>query len=230
MKFSLLILFAFITTYSLAQNIKVAGTLRGIMQEADFTTKMNLDTAAKKNLYGLGPVAGLKGEMIVLNGDVYTSTKNSAGIADQKNQVSQAAMLVYSYVKNWKPVILDLDLENYQRFEKFVADTLKSLGFDAVQPVCFRLETNAAQVNYHIIDWKEGVAHTPDNHKQFAYTGELTNSPVVLLGFYSTQHMGVFTHHTSNLHVHVLDSQTQRTGHLDNIKIKGKVTLYIAEL
>ncbi|MBX9734879.1 MAG: hypothetical protein K2X37_12525 [Chitinophagaceae bacterium] len=38
------------------------------------------------------------------------------------------------------------------------------------------------------IDWKQGVQHKMDNHKQFAYAGDINNSQLIMFGFYSKHH------------------------------------------
>jgi acetolactate decarboxylase len=67
------------------------------------------------------------------------------------------------------------------------------------------------------------------NHKQFAYAGEMINTPVTMLGFYSKHHQSIFTHHTTFMHVHLLDDKTKTVGHLDELQIKGLLTIYLPE-
>ena len=68
-----------------------------------------------------------------------------------------------------------------------------------------------------------------DNHKQFAYTGKMANSPATMLGFYSKHHQSIFTHHTTFIHVHIMDDKTKTVGHLDELQIKGLFTVYLPE-
>lgn len=67
------------------------------------------------------------------------------------------------------------------------------------------------------------------NHKQFAYAGEMINTPVTMLGFYSKHHQSIFTHHTTFMHVHLLDDKTKTVWHLDELQIKGLLTIYLPE-
>lgn len=221
----------FVTTMFLVQvpEVKVAGAMKNIMMKGDLSAHINLDTLDKPNLYALGPVAGLKGEIIVLEGKVYTTSVDGKKLKNAENEVSGAAMLVYSHVLKWKANTVEVTINSYAELESLVEKTAAANGFDTDKPFPFKLVTTSQRVTYHIIDWKEGVEHTMDNHKQFAYAGHIANSPVTMLGFYSKHHQSIFTHHTTFMHVHVLDDKVKTVGHLDESEIKGLLTIYLPE-
>jgi acetolactate decarboxylase len=68
-----------------------------------------------------------------------------------------------------------------------------------------------------------------ENHKQFAYAGQFVNEKTILLGFYSRHHQGIFTHHSTYMHVHISDVKTKTTGHLDDIRSNSAITIYLPE-
>ena len=209
--------------------VKVAGAMKNIMMKGDLSAHINLDTLNKKNLFGLGPVAGLKGEIIILDGKVYSTTRNGNQLQSQQDKISQAAMLVYSNVEKWKPFSINVNISSYTELEKLVENTAKVHGYDTEVPFAFKIEASPEKASYHVIDWKEGTTHTMDNHKQFAYTGQSDNKKAVLLGFYSTHHQSIFTHHTTYMHVHLLDEKTKAVGHLDDLQIEGSITIWLPE-
>ena len=226
---TLLLLFVHLPPAELP-GVKVAGAMKNIMMQGDLSTYIDLDTLHKGHLYGLGPVAGLKGELIILDGIVYSTAKAGKQLLHQQDKVSQAAMLVYSYVERWKAVSIKATVSNYAELEKLVETTAKSNGIDTEMPFAFRIEATPVKLDYHVIDWNEGVAHTMDNHKQFAYTGHVSNTEISLLGFYSTHHQSIFTHHTTYMHLHVLDKKTKTAGHLDDVQIHSTITIYLPEI
>jgi len=74
---------------------------------------------------------------------------------------------------------------------------------------------------------------TPDHSPQEAHQNELyiklKKQDAELLGFFSTEHKGVFTHHDSNVHIHVITADRKKMGHLESMAIKkGTARLYIA--
>ncbi len=78
-----------------------------------------------------------------------------------------------------------------------------------------------------IIDWKEGEVHIMDNHKQFAFVKKEKEQDVILLVFYSDKHQSIFTHHTTNMHVHILEQKSGTEGYLDNIQIDDLISIYL---
>lgn len=209
--------------------VKVSGAMKNVMMNGNLSAHLDIDTLNKVHLYGLGPVAELKGEIMILNGKVFTTAKVGNKILNQQDKVSKAALLVYSNVEKWKAVSISTIINNYAELEKLVETTAKENGYDTELPFAFKINAIPAKAIYHVIDWKKGVKHTMDNHKQFAYAGEMTNSPVSMLGFYSKHHQSIFTHHTTFMHVHLLDEKTETVGHLDDLLIKGLVTIYFPE-
>lgn len=215
------------TTISHLPEVKVAGALRNIMIVGDLSAHVNLDTLDKTHLYGLGPVAGLKGEIVVIDGTVYSTSKEENELKNQENKASLAAMFVYSKVKKWKEISIHSVVKNYTELENLIKQTAQKNGYNTERPFAFKIKTSPSKTAWHVIDWKPGTKHTMENHKQFAYSGTFANKPVQLLGFYSTHHKSIFTHHTTNMHVHVLEKKSGTVGHLDDIQIDGTITIYL---
>ena len=203
--------------------------MKNVMMNGDLSVHLDIDTLNKLHLYGLGPVAELKGEIMILDGKVLTTTKDGNKLINEKDKISKAALLVYSNVEKWKTVSLYLTINSYAELEKLVEITAKENGYDTALPFAFKVNAVPAKATYHVIDWKKGVEHTMDNHKQFAYAGEMINTPVTMLGFYSKHHQSIFTHHTTFMHVHLLDDKAKTVGHLDELQIKGVFTINLPE-
>ncbi len=210
--------------------VKFSGAMKNIMMKGDLSAHVSLDTLDKSHLFGLGPVPGLKGEILILDGIVYTSSKNGNQLINQQDKVSKAAMLVYSHVEKWKAVSSKTKISSYAELEKLIETTAKANGYDIEIPFAFKVEAILEEASYHVIDWKDGAIHTMDNHKEFAYLGKFENSKSILLGFYSIRHQGIFTHHTTNMHIHLLAEKTNTVGHLDDIQINGPITIYLPEI
>ena len=225
---ALIFLFSILATGSVP-DVKVSGAMKNIMVNGDLSAHINLDTLNKTNLYGLGPVDGLKGEIMVLNGKVYATSKSGNTLLNSQDKISLASMLVYSTVKNWRPVRIRTSVNSFAELEKLVEKTARENSYNTAIPFAFKIEVSPSIADYHVIDWKEGTTHTMPNHKQFAYSGQLSNKKSVLLGFYSKNHQSIFTHHTSNVHVHLLDVRSETVGHLDDIQTQGEITVYLPE-
>ena len=209
--------------------VKVSGAMKNIMMQGDLSAHINLDTLNKTYLFGLGPAAGLKGEIMILDRKVYSTTMQDNQLLNQQDKISQAAMLVYSHVEKWKPVISKVKINNYAELEKLIEATALDKGYDTEIPFAFKIQTTPIKATYHVIDWKEGATHTMENHKQFAHSGQIDKTPTVLVGFYSKHHQSIFTHHTTYMHIHLLEEKSKTVGHLDDIQINSQITIYLPE-
>lgn len=198
--------------------VKVAGSLRKIMMQADFTAVARLDTLVeKKNIYGLGPSENLKGEIIVLNSKVYRTVVEGQNLKNTEVTKTNAAMLVYTQVGNWENVTIQKSVKTTKDLEAILTELAEARNWKEAFP--FQLYFKEGKIDQHVIDWKEGEVHTMDNHKKFARSITSENKKATLLGFYSTKHQGAFTHHTSTVHMHALETSTKTVAHVDNLTI-----------
>lgn len=85
--------------------VGVYGAMRRIMQDGNLSAAVSLDTLDRTHLYALGPVAGLQGEIAVVDGRVYVARRGDNGV-DTTSAPPAAAVLVYSRVKRWAEVPL----------------------------------------------------------------------------------------------------------------------------
>jgi acetolactate decarboxylase len=217
--------------------VVVYGELRAIMQRGDLSAKVSLDTMNfTPSTIGLGVASGLKGEIIIVEGKPYISyLKNGKVVTEQSNDI-KAAMLVTSDLIPKRTisegVVMErreshalTDISSMADFE-YILDKVVVAEKELTSPFGFSLKVFSENLVYHIIDWAEGVEHTPDNHKQFAVKGKITNEEVMIIGFYSEK-PGIFTPHSSKIHLHVYHPKTGVVGHVDEINIKSAVlTIY----
>lgn len=211
--------------------VRVAGELRQIMWRGNLSAQVSLDTLPKEHLFALGPVAGLKGEIMVVDGKPLTTGIVNTHLTSDTTFGHKAAMLVYSYVKNWKSIEIDNDVNTYQELEKLIAQQAQVHRLNTAQPFVFLVKCHVKNIKFHVIDWHDGISHTPDNHKQFAHDIHESDTGIMLLGFFSTQHQGVFTHHTSQMHVHAatMTQNPRICGHLDDIATMDGLTLFLPQ-
>lgn len=231
MKKTFLILLVWLPLHKvLAQSelVNVRGTLFKIMRGNDFSTHVRLDTLERKNLYALGPIADLKGEIAILNGQMLISSKNTEGdVSTDTTAQHDAAMLVFSYVKAWDTLNISEKVNGFEQLQNLIEKAAKQQGRQLDKPFPFLIKTRVQSLNYHIIDWQKGTAHTMDNHKQFALKQVLKDVEVTLLGFYSDHHHSIFTHHTTNMHIHVVSEKPSLAAHVDNLEIDGTLVILL---
>jgi len=203
--------------------VEYAGALKDIMHKGDISPQIYLkDLAKKKNLYALGAVGNLKGEILILDGIPYvTSVKNNEVLMDHSFDKS-AALLVYSQVEQWKEIPIPPTVGSYKEFEIFVESAAGKYNVDTSKPFPFLVEGIVEELDWHVIDWKkDDTVHSHEKHKKAGAYGTIKNENVVILGFYSKKHTGIFTHHSTDMHLHFKAEDNKRAGHVDDL-ILGK--------
>jgi acetolactate decarboxylase len=209
-------------TYS---DIKIVGAMRNVMWKGELGSSIHLDTISnKKGLYGLGPVSYLAGELLINNGTSYVSKVNmDATMTIEKTFDTSAPFFVYGNVLEWNEFDLPVNLETIRDLETFIDE--KTAEFK--RPFAFKLAGHVLSARIHVQNLPEGAkVSSPDEAHQGQMNYTIANEDVEIIGFFSTEHKGVFTHHDSFLHMHLITKDEDKMGHLDELKI-GKMTLYL---
>lgn len=215
----LLLLFSFLFYQSSVGQVKVAGAMKRIMQQGNLEATVLLDTLlSTDHLYALGAAAGLKGEIMIIDSKAYHTFVDNDKIITSNEKNIKASMLVYATVQQWSGSMSGNDIKNIKDLEVAIEALAGKHGIDIARPFPFIIKIMQGMVAYHVIDWREGVPHTADTHKQYSKKGSFQNEELLLLGFFSKTHQGVFTHHASSIHAHVINKDCSVVGHVDDVE------------
>ena len=208
-------------------NVKVrySGALRNVMS-GNIDATISLDTLSqKKHFYALGAVADLKGEIQIFDSQPHNSVVIDSSISITDSYAIKAALLVYAEVETWN----GFNIENVTTkvdLEKRIFETAKSNGINVEEPFPFLLEGQVATLDWHVINWKEGdTVHNHKKHKESGLSGSIQQADVEIIGFYSTKHKAVFTHHTTNMHMHFKTDDNAIAGHVDELMLDKQFIL-----
>lgn len=204
--------------------INVSGALRDIMHKGDLSAKIDLRSLSNlKNLYALGAVENLDGEILILNSKPHYSQVSSDSLITNHDFEAKASLLVSAEISDWQERevtgVNKVDLENQL---KNYSDKSNLESFP------FLLKGIIKTLNWHIISWNPNDSiHTPEKHRNSGLHGILLNEPIKIVGFYSENHQGVFTHHSTNIHMHFITQDERMTGHVDNLEIENGTKLFL---
>ena len=205
--------------------IKVVGAMKNVMWKGELGSSIKLDTISnKKGLYGLGPISFLAGELLINNGQSYVSkvTSDSTMTVEKTFDVS-APFFVYANVTEWNELDLPPNIKSIQNLEKFIDE--KTTEYK--RPFVFKLKGKVSTAIIHIQNLPEGTkVSSPDEAHQGQVNYKLIEKESEIIGFFSTEHKGVFTHHDSFLHMHLITKDENKMGHLDELEI-GNMKLYL---
>jgi acetolactate decarboxylase len=212
--------------------VEYKGALREIMHEGDISGRIDLKTLEKHpNLYALGSVEGLKGEIIILNGKSYISEVRNKKTYTVQAFDRKASLLVYTQVAEWTDLRVPDSITTYKMLEQFLFDLSGKYGIQPEKAFPFLLEGKIASLDWHVIDWDQNdTEHTHEKHRNSGIKGTLQNADVALLGFYSEKHRGIFTHRDTYMHIHVHAPSENLSAHVDDLILAPGMKVKIPKL
>jgi acetolactate decarboxylase len=181
---------------------------------------IELDSLAVPGTFGIGPLEYLRGEVLVLNGSVYTSMVNNAGsMLVIKDETAKAPFFVHQKVKQWMKVQLPDSVVDLAGLDRFLTERYGQVNV----PFAFRLSGHFEHVEVHIVDVPLGaVVNGPDDAHRDNKHYKLTGATAEAVGFFSTAHKAVFTHHDTNIHVHAITPERDWMGHVEALSFVSK--------
>lgn len=214
---------------SLEFTVEYFGALKNIMHKGDVSAHADLtDFNKTEHFYALGAIEGLKGEILVLDGVPYISSVHEEQLKIDNSFDYKASLLVNTSVKEWNEFNIDSEISTYEELENFISTTAEQNGIDANQPFPFLLKGIADSLLWHVINWPEGdTEHTHEKHINSGLHGTQEDIDVEILGFYSDSHHAIFTHHTTNMHLHFISKDKMKTGHVDGLILGESMKLLL---
>ncbi|MBL7920707.1 MAG: acetolactate decarboxylase [Bacteroidia bacterium] len=194
--------------------------MKNVMWKGQLQATINIDTIIKKqNLCGLGPVEYLRGEVMIIDGKCYKSEVINDSIKVSETYNLKAPFFGYTNVEKWEeveslPIIITLE-----QLEKFINKSSKKHK----RPFFFKILAIVDTANIHVMDLPLGtVVTSPDiahasGQKKFI----ITNKEVEIIGFFSTEHKSILTHHDTFMHLHLITKDKNQMGHLDSVFFKN---------
>jgi len=207
--------------------VKIIGEMKNVMWKGQLYGNINLDTINNKtNLYGLGPVEYLAGEILIIDGKSYKSTV----VSDTTMKVEEtydikAPVFGYANISKWTKQTLPDSIQKIQQLEQYLDKVTKS----SLRPFMFKLSGTVEQATIHIVNLAKGSkVSSPDEAHKGQVNYKLKNEQSEIVGFFSTEHKAIFTHHDTYLHLHLMTTDRQKMGHLDEVLFKkGTMKLYL---
>lgn len=176
------------------------GEVHAIMHDGKTQANVRLAELDTKNLFAVGALSGLRGEVTIIGGESWLAYPDriDRGVLDES-----ATLLVAANVSSWKDMTIDADLSEAQ-LEDW-------LGTRTDKPAPVRINGTITDVKWHII--------TPAGHSGKITSERAKIDNAMLVGFYSTQHEGVFTHMGRSTHFHIVAAGL--SGHVDAVTLKA---------
>jgi acetolactate decarboxylase len=209
------------------QHVTVIGAMRHVMWEGRLAGTIHLDTLTPKSgLYGLGPIAYLTGEIMIVEGRSYASTV----VSDTEMKVVEtfdikAPFFGYANISSWIEYPVPDDVQTLEQLEGYI----DGLTRERSGPFIFKMEGVVDHALIHVMNLPPGtLVESPADAHKYQVTYTLTEKEVDIVGFFSTEHQTIFTHHDTWLHLHLITNDRKQMGHLDELVIRrGAMKLYL---
>lgn len=245
-KYSLLLascIVLFTNAHAQSTDITHYGNFKHMMHTGDTTGKVLLSAVpAAPGVWGVGALAGLKGEIIQVDGKLLVSLgTDSKGTLNPPAPTDSAVLWASGQVKDWDSVKIPTYMTQAQ-FEAFFTQQATARKIDLTKPFMFRVTGSYAHLIWRVVT---GEAPTGDQGAHGAHgsaTGQtghgahgdhtnkksgmkLFRQPVAtgqLVGVYSGDTLeGVISHPGEKFHVHYIDDDLKVSGHVDQYSIKA---------
>lgn len=207
--------------------VVATGAMRNTMQQGQLAGVIDLDSIALSGSYGLGPLEYLRGELLLFDGRVHCATATT----DSTMRVSvlsgaRAPFFVHQRVGNWASLQLPDSVTDLSALDAFLT---AHFGMEAA-PFAFRLTGHFSAVEVHVLDVPLGTAiQGPQDAHRHNKHFQLRDAEAEALGFFSTRHKTVFTHHDAHIHVHAITRGRDWMGHVEELRFEaGRVRLWVA--
>jgi acetolactate decarboxylase len=213
----------------LTGKVHISGEMRNVMWKGQLEGNILLDTIANKsNVVGLGPLEYLGGEIIVIDGKSYKSMV----LSDSRMEVVEtfnikAPFFAHANISNWSEELLDVDIQTIQQLESFLDNKMSGSS----QPFMFKLAGFVREATIHVVNLPVSTkVSSPDDAHKGLVKYQMENQEAEIVGFFSKEHKGIFTHHDTYLHMHLMTKDKQMMGHLEELSIDmGKMRVFLCQ-
>jgi len=211
--------------------VEYYGALKNIMHKGDLSSKVQLSVLDSfEHIYALGAMENLKGEIQVLDGKPFNSIVSGDSLVFDYTLDKNATLLVYAEVKDWHSINIPNYVKTKSDFEKYIITEAEKKDINTSKPFPFLVEGAFDLINWHVINWKDGDKdHSHEKHIKSGLHGELNDMEARFLGFYSDAHHSIFTHHTTNMHIHMKTKNDRIAGHVDDFQLGQDMVLKLPE-
>ncbi len=205
------------------------GSLREALRDGQDQARVAVADVARKNIYALGALDGLRGEITVVDGEVWISeghVKNpvtTRGTATSAN----ATVLFAAEVREWREFVVDKAVDPSE-LDAYIARQAEAAGLDTTKPFPFLVEGGLQHLEMHVIagecPMRARMLRQPMTSPAYQLHADSTKGRLV--GIYATDSSGILCHMGSKTHVHaLLERDGGMTGHAETVGLAAGAVL-----
>ena len=206
------------------------GDRRLIIKKGELKGRFDLSTLQEiDEVYGIGPVDNLKGEVTIYSGVPYIADfdeRNKPRI--QEDWSKRAIFLAYGKSNDWIALKIERNLTSLKDIEMYVRAAALKSNLELEKSFPFRIEGQVKEMEYHIIYKGDEKPHNKKEHKKSKRKINVTNEEIKIIGFWAKKDkIGVYTHPGKRTHLHFISDSKKHSGHIDDIVVKNGARLFL---
>ncbi len=182
------------------------------------------------NSFALGAIKDGIGEVTVINDKVWLDYGHD-GIGKSINTITEpeeAVLLAVSQVHKWNKIIIPKQLTAPELYT-FIVTKASEQGINVNEPFPFLLEGVFDKLTIHVINGINpefgGHGSGQPFYKQLKETRN--NQEATVLGFYSANIQGVYTHPDESWHVHAVIEKENIGAHVEGMEVQKNTILQL---
>jgi acetolactate decarboxylase len=205
--------------------VRWSGAQRNLMA-GDIRPTIDLGSLARRpSLCALGPREHLQGEITIIRGRPAVSRVDEGRIVVDPSFEHRAPFLAWVEVDRWRECPISAPIASLSELDELIAREARDADIDTSRPFPFLIRGRAEQVKLHILDKRDGLAHTRELHEAAKVKFVFSSLEAEAIGFYSPAHRGIFIPHDASLHLHLATVDGAVAGHVDDLRLGAGVVL-----
>jgi alpha-acetolactate decarboxylase len=217
------------TASSSTLNFQHYGNFANAIKQNDLDGVVDISTALlSPHTYAVGAIADGKGEITTIDSKVFLSYgKNGLGRAINNIPAKEKAfLLVTAQVNDWQKITIPEDMSESELY-KFILTQSHKARPNSNSSFPFLLEGNFQNLTWHITNGRNAEFRGHGSEKPFfnLLTRQQEQTDAQIVGFYSAETQGVFTHPGTSWHLHTIFSDENKAGHVDSVSVRRNTTL-----
>ena len=170
-------------------------------------------------------MAGLRGEITVVDGRPYVSRVEAGRIVVDRTFRHEAAFLVWAQIARWYDLDIPDTVRDGRDLEDFVVERTRESGMAIETPFAFAVTGVPPRVSLHILDRRDDRPHSRERHEEIKVPFAIERRAVDVFGFGSLRHADVFVPAGRRTHMHVCSRDGAVAGHVDDLRLGPGMTL-----
>ncbi len=197
------------------------GTLREALRDGQVEGRVVVADVARKGVWGVGALENLRGEITIVDGEVWISEGAAAraGTKRTRDASAKATVLFAAEVPEWTNISVEADVPAAE-LDVYIAEHAQRTGLDLNQPFPFVVEGGLRDLSLHVIAGECPMRARMQSVKLTSPPFELAaaESAGLLVGIFATDSSGVLCHMGSRTHIHAtLEEGGDLTGHVESV-------------